>query len=29
MILCESLTDALSFWAHGQRHVTAATRQAE
>jgi DNA primase len=24
VIVCESLIDALSFWAHGQRHVTAA-----
>ena len=24
VIVCESLIDALSFWCHGQRHVTAA-----
>ena len=24
VILCESLIDALTFWVHGQRHVTAA-----
>ena len=24
VIVCESLIDALSFWVHGQRHVTAA-----
>ncbi|MCP9491974.1 MAG: CHC2 zinc finger domain-containing protein [Solirubrobacteraceae bacterium MAG38_C4-C5] len=24
VVLCESLIDALSFWVHGQRHVTAA-----
>ncbi|MGH2363060.1 MAG: toprim domain-containing protein, partial [Chloroflexota bacterium] len=24
VVLCESLIDALSFWSHGQRHVTAA-----
>jgi DNA primase len=24
VIVCESLIDALSFWAHGQRHVTSA-----